>query len=153
MTEETIPENLIDIPYINNPLPGILTAGQPEKGHFEELKEAGYHTIIDLRAEGEPGTWDEKALADEMGLFYRRIPIRGPQNLTPQTVNELDELLENSSDGVFIHCASSNRVGALLALRASWNQGESEDEALQLGRAAGLTSLEDTTRKLLANPL
>ncbi len=42
---------------------------------------------------------------------------------------------------VLLHCRTGNRVGALLALRASM-QGASDEEALEIGRKAGLGSLE-----------
>jgi len=48
-----------------------------------------------------------------------------------------------------LYCASSNRVGAMLALKAHWVDGESPEEALELGLAAGLTSLERSVRDLL----
>ena len=50
---------------------------------------------------------------------------------------------------VIIHCASGNRVGALLALRANLIQGKSASEALAFGKAAGLTTLEDAVKQRL----
>lgn len=34
------------------PLEGVTTAGQPEREHFERLTEAGYKTVVDMRAPG-----------------------------------------------------------------------------------------------------
>jgi hypothetical protein len=52
-----------------------------------------------------------------------------------------------------VHCASSNRVGAMAALRAAWIDGRPTEEALQIGRAWGLKSLEPTVRaRLEAGP-
>ena len=47
-----------------------------------------------------------------------------------------------------MHCASGNRVGALMALRASQN-GASAEEAMAAGKAAGLTRLEPVVAKRL----
>ena len=49
---------------------------------------------------------------------------------------------------VLIHCASGNRVGALVALHAR-GTGATPDEALALGKAAGLAGLEPAVRARL----
>ncbi|MNN82154.1 hypothetical protein D3C81_1990580 [compost metagenome] len=46
---------------------------------------------------------------------------------------------------MLLHCASGNRVGALLALLAH-ERGLDEEAAIAEGRAAGLGSLEPTVR-------
>ena len=43
---------------------------------------------------------------------------------------------------MLLHCASGNRVGALLALMAYHEEGVSRRQALDVGRAAGLGALE-----------
>ncbi|MCB1596489.1 MAG: hypothetical protein KDI87_02140 [Gammaproteobacteria bacterium] len=48
-----------------------------------------------------------------------------------------------------IHCTSSNRVGALIALRAATLQGMSGDAAVELGKTWGLGSLEPAVRERL----
>jgi hypothetical protein len=48
-----------------------------------------------------------------------------------------------------VHCASGNRVGALLALRANRLEGASPEDALELGLDAGLTRLEPAVREAL----
>ncbi|PPU82009.1 hypothetical protein XpopCFBP1817_20380 [Xanthomonas populi] len=50
---------------------------------------------------------------------------------------------------VLIHCASSNRVGALIALEKGRANGAPRDEAIAIGRAAGMTSLEPLVMRLL----
>jgi hypothetical protein len=49
-----------------------------------------------------------------------------------------------------VHCASSNRVGAMIALRAALVDGASADAALAEGRRWGLKSLEPQVRERLA---
>jgi protein tyrosine phosphatase (PTP) superfamily phosphohydrolase (DUF442 family) len=73
--------------------------------------------------------------------------------LTRENVEALDRLLDESADdGTVLYCASSNRVGALLALRAYWLDGAEADQALELGRQAGMTSLEARVGELMAQP-
>lgn len=55
------------------PLPDVASAGQPRAEHFRRLAEAGYRTVIDLRAPEEPRDFDEAAAAREAGLAYENI--------------------------------------------------------------------------------
>jgi protein tyrosine phosphatase (PTP) superfamily phosphohydrolase (DUF442 family) len=84
-------------------------------------------------------------------MSYVRIPVAGAADLTRINVELLDTALRVAEPAgrVLLHCVSGNRVGALLALRENWLYGASPEDALALGRAAGLTSLEPETRKLL----
>jgi hypothetical protein len=50
---------------------------------------------------------------------------------------------------VLLHCASANRAGALLALRAKL-EGADDDTALALGVAGGVTGLKATVEERLA---
>jgi hypothetical protein len=54
-----------------------------------------------------------------------------------------------SNEKVLIHCSSSNRVGALMALRAAWMQNVPTADAIKLGESYGLTKLLPDVRKLL----
>ena len=51
--------------------------------------------------------------------------------------------------GVLVHCASGNRAGALLGLEQAEFDGASKDDALALGRKAGMTSTEAKLRQVL----
>ena len=62
----------------------------------------------------------------------------------------LDRLLAQAEgERTLLHCASGNRVGALMALRAAWLHGASDEEALAIGRAHGLASLRGQVEMLL----
>ena len=50
---------------------------------------------------------------------------------------------------VYLHCASGNRAGASWALYQAERLGTDAEEAVSLGRAAGLSSLETTVRSIL----
>jgi protein tyrosine phosphatase (PTP) superfamily phosphohydrolase (DUF442 family) len=95
--------------------------GQPTPAHLAQLQHAGVRTVINLRGAGEPTDYDEAAEAARLGRV-------------------LD--LARRSGGVLIHCATSNRVGAMVALDEHLNRGRPFDDALARGRAAGLKSLE-----------
>ncbi len=132
------------------PLPGVLTGGvSVESEGFGALAAAGYRTFVDLRSDGEiaAGTRDRAVAA---GLDYVRIPVSGEAELDLPTVRALDGVLDDDSRlPAVVACASGNRSGALLALRARWLDGAPPDEALELGEKAGLTRLEPSVRILL----
>jgi protein tyrosine phosphatase (PTP) superfamily phosphohydrolase (DUF442 family) len=137
------PAPLLDIPNAATPLPGMLTGGPPSEEALAAAADAGYKTIVDLRGPGEDAGFDEAARAEEFGLRYVSIPIASAADLTRENARLLGEVLDDA-DGhpLVLHCASSNRAGALLALRAFYFEGAPPADALELGRRAGMRSLE-----------
>ena len=132
------------------PLPGVLSGGQITPEQLDELAQAGYRTVVNLRTEGEEGDWDATAQAADLGLDYRRFPISGADGLTSENASVLDDLLADESlRPMVIHCGSGNRVGALFALRAFHVEGAEAEAALEAGRQAGLTRLEERVAPLL----
>jgi len=140
---------------------GILTGGQPSVSELSALKAAGYNTIINLRPEAEVKRaftntqdaslhYDERAIATKLGIKYISLPIGSAEDLTADTARLLDQILQNLGDGVVLHCASGNRVGALMALRAFHIQNQSPEQSLLIGRNAGLTKLEPVVIELLS---
>ena len=147
--DETAEAPELALPNQGEPIDGVITAGQPTAEQFEQLREAGVRKVISLRTEGEPVPFDETALATKHKLVFQRIPIGGPDDLTKENVQRLDEALSSANGKVLLHCGSSNRVGALLALRAKWIDGASAEEAMELGKKAGLTALEPAVKQKL----
>ena len=129
----------------------LYTAGQPSKEQLVKLPEEGFKRIIDLRPATEDRGFDEPSITAAIGLEYLSLPIAKEADLTLANVRAFDQWLADPAQAMtLIHCGSSNRVGALLALRAGWLQGASAQAALDTGRAAGLTSLEPAVRSSLA---
>lgn len=131
------------------PVDGITSAGQPDKAALEVFADSGYATVIDMRARDEDRGFDEAAFVEELGLHYVALPIESEDAVSFANARKLDELLREHPGPVLVHCASGNRVGALLALRASLN-GAGDEQALKLGRDGGLTRLEPVVRERLA---
>jgi uncharacterized protein (TIGR01244 family) len=131
-----------------HPQPQLYTAGQPSAAQLRQAAEAGVTTVIDLRQPDEDRGFDETATAERLGLRYVRIPVAGAAGLSQANARALRATLAQSTGPVLLHCASGNRAGALLALLQA-QDGASIEQALDLGRRAGMTSLEATTRALL----
>lgn len=138
----------IQIPLGNAPAANLLTGGQPTPADFEAMAAAGLKHVINLRPVSEDAGFDEAALAAKLGLKYTNIPVAGPQDIGDDNARKLDAAMKDG-EPTLIHCASSNRVAALLALRAAHIQGKSAEEALAFGRAAGLTKMEPLVQELL----
>jgi len=132
--------------------PELYCGGQPTPEDLARLVRDGVRTVINLRHPSEPGQHDERAHAERCDLHYVNLPVTGPQDLDAVTVQRFaDELERARARGpVLIHCASANRVGALIALQQSWHRGCDPDTALARGRAAGLAGLEPAVACLLA---
>lgn len=128
----------------------FYVAGQPTAQELVEFAGDGGRHVIDLRGPSESPGFDEAAVVREAGMTYHKLPITGAAGLTRENVRSLDSLLSRlEGEKTLLHCASANRVGALMALRAKWLYGASEAEALALGREHGLTSLQPQVERLL----
>ena len=130
------------------PVAGITPAGQPDAAALEVFAKNGYAAVIDLRTAGEDRGLDEQAVVEGLGMQYVTMPI-GYEGITFENADALDKLLAEYDEPVLLHCGSSNRVGALLALRAA-RKGASDTEALEIGRRAGMLSLEPSVRQALS---
>lgn len=126
--------------------PGLYAGGQPDAAQLRELAGQGVTTVIDLRGAGEARGYDEVAAVRDLGLHYVALPIEGEAAINAANARALQHALEASDGPVLLHCASGNRVGALLAL-AAHQGGASEAASLAQGRAAGLRSLEPVVRQ------
>ena len=131
--------------------PGLYASGQPSPDDLARLAQEGVRTVINLRAPAELVEYDEAREAARLGLRYVAIPVSGAQDVTPETTARFSRELEQArrEGGVLVHCASANRVGALVALEHALHRGMLSADALALGRKAGLTSLEPHVADLL----
>lgn len=124
-------------------LGGLITGGQPTPEVLEAAAAAGVTTVISLRQESEPGYFEEQEQVRALGMRFVSIPIDGAAAITEENAAQLHRALEGLDVGsTVLHCGSGNRAGALLALRQFYFAGATRDEALEAGRAAGMTGLE-----------
>lgn len=146
----TLPALLKDLPNVRYPEAHRIVSGAIDEAAVVKLREAGVRHVINLRTPEENPGFDESRAVTEQGLAYHALPITGRDSLTMANARSLDELLKQIGDEpVLIHCASGNRVGALVAVREAWIKGRSPDEAIAEGKRWGLTKLEDTVRTVL----
>ncbi|PHR66249.1 MAG: serine/threonine protein phosphatase [Idiomarina sp.] len=147
-----IPVAVADVPNIHHPNEQHFTAGKPAKDDLVKLKEQGVTAVINLLTDSDMNNDDQEAQwAQELELEYYRVPVGGPNDLTRDSVADFDRALAaTQGQTTLIHCSSSNRVGAMMALHAAWYDNASTEQALQIGRDYGLKSLETAVQKLLS---
>lgn len=143
-------ETLQDIKNLKQLPNNVLTGGQPDKAGLQALKQSGINTVINFRGEGEFSDFNEAAHVDQLGMDYLHIPIDSKEALSRENVDRFRAALIEHDSGVFLHCGSGNRVGAMFALDAYWNQNKSAAEALKIGEEAGLTSLKGYVESVIA---
>ncbi len=139
------------LPNLHVLSPTLITSGQPKADDFAALKAAGVTTIINLRPESEHADFNEAQLVQQLGLRYIHIPVAGAGDISAENAARLDAELKKLSGKTLVHCASSNRVGALFALAAA-ARGDTPEQAISAGRSAGMKSLERVVREKLAAP-
>lgn len=124
------------------PLEYVATAGQPEEEHLRQLAEAGYKTVIDLRTSEEDPGFDEPEVARRAGMEYTNIPV-GHETIEEETFEQFRDLMRDPERRpVLVHCASANRVGALLVPYLVLDEGKSTEEAEEIATGVGLKSDE-----------
>lgn len=119
----------------------------------DAVRALGVRTVISLVPAGERPEIDEQMLVTSAGLRFVSVPVAGPADLTRSKVEALAAALQTAAgEPVLIHCASANRVGALMALKAAWLDGQSSEQALEIGRDHGMTRLDGAVRERLMSP-
>jgi len=119
-----------------------LSAGQPSEQVLSQLAKKGLVNVINLRGNGEFDGFDEPRLVGSLNMNYQSLPIANAADINFENASKLDAMLNASDEPTLVHCGSGNRVGALIALNHFAKNGDLE-QALQAGRDAGMTRLEE----------
>lgn len=137
------------LPNAGVPVPGIITAGQPNAAQLEELARGGIEIVADLRAASEDRGFDEPGAAARLGLEYHSIPVVGASIGAREFAAVRALLRARGTRPVLVHCKSANRVGAALIPWLVLDQHRSPEDALAIARRVGLRS-DDMARAALA---
>lgn len=136
------PPAAVDVPAFHVLGPGIAGAGQPAPEGFPGLREQGYSTVINLRTEQEDRPENEAAAARSAKLAYYELPV-APNTVGTYNAYRLGEILRVAPKGsVLIHCSDGDRVGALWGVYVAVEQQLPAERAVEIARAAGMTSPE-----------
>lgn len=145
------PDIVIDIPNFCTPGSGLCSGGKPQPESLQQAADHGIQVVINFCPPAENPGFDEAALVQQLGMQYVNIPISGPADLSWPAVQELAQAMDGANDShrVLLHCASGNRAGAMLALKAFMVDKKPIPEALEIGRSAGLLTLEPVVEQLM----
>lgn len=139
------------LPNVSVAKPGLVAAGRPSPEAVASLKARGFRTVIDLRTPAEPGFAEEKTAVEAQGLRYVSVPVVGSA-FSGKDVDAVKAALDQAPDGpILLHCASSNRVGAVWAVLQA-RSGMPLEDAMKEGSRVGLTNpaLADAARRVAA---
>lgn len=131
---ESIPFGIYHAKFIENE---VLASGQPTADQIVNLSHAGYRTDIDLRRPAEARGFNEPRAAAAAGLDYVNIPV-SLKLLDRATIDRFIRSFATAKRPVLVHCASSNRVGALYYAYLVEHEGVAPAEAMQRALKAGL---------------
>lgn len=125
----------------SEPIPGIVTGGQPTLEQLTALKRAGCDVVLDIREPMEPRPYRAPDAVVAAGLEYINIPVsHGP--LSDATFDRVRETVRGLAGRkqVFFYCGSGNRVGVTLLPYFMLDRGMSEDEAVDEAMRVGMRS-------------
>jgi protein tyrosine phosphatase (PTP) superfamily phosphohydrolase (DUF442 family) len=126
----------------------LVVGGQPTIDDLKLLHSFGVKQVVNLRGICEENHFDESQILEELGVEYHTIPVTDISTFTKECAEKLKGILALNQP-TLIHCASGNRVGALITLQAFWFEGFSAQEALDKGIQAGLTQLKAQISQLI----
>lgn len=123
------------------PLPGLVTGGQPGTPHLAALRAAGCEVVLDIREPMEPRPIRVPDAVRAVGLDYVNVPF-GHVGITDATFAKVREIVKDLVDKkkAFFHCASGNRVGAAMIPYLMLDKGMTEEAAVQEAMKMGLRS-------------
>jgi protein tyrosine phosphatase (PTP) superfamily phosphohydrolase (DUF442 family) len=131
------------VPNACEPIPGMVTGGQPALEHLMALKRAGCAVVIDLREAMEPRPFKTPDAVIQAGLEYRPIPV-GHGAVSDATFGLLVDAVHElaGKKPALVHCSSGNRVGAGLLPYFMLELGLEEEDAVAQAMRVGLRSAE-----------
>ncbi len=124
------------------PLPWLITAGQPTPDDLRAARAAGVANIIDARDPMEPRGFDEPELASNLGLHYDNTPVvtGALDDVTMDRV--LAALRAHAGTATMLHCNSANRTGGPLLAYLMLDEKMDEAAAVDAAMRSGLRSVE-----------
>ncbi len=127
---------------------GYVVGGLPSKPQFDDAFAAGFESAMSLMANDEEGIREIAQYASSIGVRYIRFTVRRNEDLNESMAWQFASTLGMLGQPAIIHSANGERVGAMFALVAFFVDELSAEEALEIGKRAGMGSLESYLRGL-----
>jgi tyrosine-protein phosphatase SIW14 len=109
----------------------LIRGAQPSAQGLAELKKLGVTTIVDLRGNTGPVTW-ERAQAESLGMRFIDIPVSGWSPPSNSQVAEFLKLFQQDpTQKIFVHCYfGRDRTGVMVAAYRMAQQNWTPDQAV-----------------------
>lgn len=138
----TLLDSIADAPNASQPLPWLITCGQPTADHFTNARDAGVTLVIDLRDPMESRPFDEPEALQGLGIVYLNVPVNSGALDDTSIEQILEAIRAHAGQPLMVHCASANRVGGALIPFFMLDQGMEEPAAIDAAMKVGLRSAE-----------
>lgn len=132
----------------------LLVGAQPSQLDLQALAKAGTRSVLNLRTSGEMAEldFDETAVAKELGLRYRQIPVGGAEHpFTPEHLAAFAAEMEAADGSILLHCASGGRASQVYAAWLVKYRDHTPQQAMEKLKAFGAWPLP--MERLLGEPL
>lgn len=126
----------------SEPVPGLVTGGQPTAEHLTALRRAGCEVVVDNRDPMEPRPFDEPAAVRAAGMEYMSLPIvHGAASVKTMAAMH-QAVVALAGRKALLHCSSGNRTAAGMIPFLMIDKGMEEEAAVEAAMAMGLRSAE-----------
>jgi uncharacterized protein (TIGR01244 family) len=118
----------------------LAIAGQPSFDELQQLAEAGYRSVVNLRSSNEIGFLDgEQQKAEYLGLSYANIPIHLAILKLDDIILVIQQLIRLPKP-MLVHCDNGIRSSIIVLMQISTEQGMRAEDAFQNVTELGLLS-------------
>ncbi|MEE9404699.1 MAG: sulfur transferase domain-containing protein, partial [Algisphaera sp.] len=118
----------------------IFLASQPKPEDFEQAKDFGVKTVLNIRHESEITDFNEPKLVTDLGMTYINLPWKKTSELTDAVFEKTSHILNTSERPILFHCSSANRVGAVWIPWRVFEGGLDIEDAVAEAKTIGLRS-------------
>lgn len=122
-------------------VPHRFLLAQPSAEQLAQLESFGVDRVVDFRKPNEPGTFDEKAVAEAIEVEYCGLPYKEAEELTDALLLAAREEYRNAAakgTTLALHGRTGNRVGPGWAMHLALDRGFSIDEAIAAAKTVGM---------------
>lgn len=118
-------------------------SAQPTVEQLKMAKDNGVETVINLRAPEEL-KFDEKKEVEKLGMNYFQVTLLNKEGeIDPLSILKLEKIHKAThGQKQLVHCSSGNRAAAWFAVHMAVRHDISEQDAIKVGKALGVTKEE-----------
>lgn len=119
----------------------FFLGSQPSESDLALMKLTGLRTVVNLR-KPEEMKFAEADVVLGLGMSYVHLPWNGPAELTDEVLDLGRAALNDQPKPLLLHCASSNRVGAIWLAWRVLDDGADLETAAAEAKTVGMRTPE-----------